>query len=392
MKFFKIIAALFICAYVNQVNAQISSYEEIEFETDSMKMAYKPLSKKPYVFLKSKKSAGGMPRTAEADAILNTPVTDIILVFSETSSEDLAEREEANRARWENLLETYPEFFQYNSVFKNVCQCNNAGDAEAFKAKQGFYVYYEGAAPAPEPVVQAEPVKPAATPAKETARPAETPVKESTKTEAPATPQTKAPAVTETKAPEKKAEPAVTKVAEPVIEKEIEKEAVEETEKPEPVAAKPARVAKAGATPKRPGYEKPRRSKDTKACRQPCYGYGDDDLVAYFKNSVMLTKKQKKKGKNILIQVRIQLNYDGSIKKAFVQGENEVLNQQVQAAIDQMGYWNPCVKAGVTVKSEVKFVLKYDKPSKTLRPSEFMLNPRQGTKCPCVSDSELFGD
>lgn len=90
--------------------------------------------------------------------------------------------------------------------------------------------------------------------------------------------------------------------------------------------------------------------------------------------------------------VRIQLNYDGSIKKSFITGEDEVLNQQVQAAIDQMGYWNPAVKGGVTVKSEVKFTLKYDKPTKSIRPTDFVINPRPGQKCPCVSDAELFGE
>ena len=385
MNFYKTFLALFFTAFITSASAQISSYEEIEFENDSLRAAYKASTKKPFVYTKSKKSEGGMPRTAEADAIMSTPITDIVLVFSETSPEDLAEREEANRMRWENLLETYPEFFQYNStVFKNVCQCNSAGDVEAFKAKQGFYIYYEGAAPAAvaEPVKTPEPVKTAPAPAK--TEPVAVSTKEVKKAETPA--------ATETKAPEKKAEPAVTKAAEPEVQKQVEPEPVEEVEKPEPAVAKPTRVAKAGATAKRPGYEKPRRAKDNKACRQPCFGYGDEDLVAYFKNSIVLTKKQKKKGKNIIIQVRIQLNYDGSIKKAYVQGENEVLNQQVQAAIDQMGYWNPCVKGGVTFKSEVKFVLKYDKPSKTLRPSDFMLNPRQGTKCPCMSDSELFGD
>jgi hypothetical protein len=57
-----------------------------------------------------------------------------------------------------------------------------------------------------------------------------------------------------------------------------------------------------------------------------------------------------------------------------------------------MGYWNPAVKAGVTVKSEVKFNLKYDKPSKSVKPMDIVINPRPGQKCPCVTDSEMFGD
>lgn len=389
MKFLHTIAAFFIAATFSQLNAQISSFEEIEFEIDSTKAPYKPVSKK-YVYLKSKKSSGGMPQNNDANAILALPITDIVLVFTETSAEDLAEREEANRARWENLLESYPEFFQYNSTFKNICQCNSAGDQEGFKARQGFYIYYEGNGPAPvepvvsnpEPVKQAEPVK-QPEPVKQ-AEPAQSTV--NVKAEAPAVTETKKeqPVVTN-KTPEKKEEPVVEeRTVEPVV--------TEEPEKEEPVVRKPAKVAKAAAGSKRPGYEKPRRAKDNKACRQTCYGYGDEDLVAYFKNAIVLTKKQKKKGKNINVQVRIQLNYDGSVKKAFVQSDNEVLNQQVQAAIDQMGYWNPAVKGGVTIKSEIRFSLKYDKPSKTLRPSDFIINPRLGAKCPCAQDSELFGD
>jgi hypothetical protein len=370
------------------LHGQISSYEEIEFEQDSMKAAYKPATRN-FVFMKSKKGSGGLPKSDKADAILNTPITEIVLVFTEMNSSAIEEREDGNRQRWENLFETYPEFFQYTSTFKNVCQCNSRGDSAAFKQAQGFYVFYEGDAPAAEP----EPVAPAPVKKEEpkVAKVEPKVVKEEPKTPEPV--KTKA----EPKAKEPEAIPEPAKVKEKVVEKEKEAEpepqADPEPEKEKPVATtKTPKNQKLAPTKKRPGYEKPRRARDAKACRQPCYGYGDEDLIGYFKTSIILTKKQKKKGKNILVQVRIQLNYDGSIKKAFVVGENEVLNQQVQGAIDQMGYWNPAVKAGVTVKSEVKFNLKYDKPSKSVKPMDIVINPRPGQKCPCVTDSEMFGD
>lgn len=377
MKISTTFLVLFFLSLGFNMNSQISSYEEIEFEADSVKSIYKPSSQN-FVYIKSKKGSGGVPQNERVDSILETPITELVLVFTETTAADIESREDDNRARWENLFETYPELFQNNNtVFKNVCQCNYQGDAEALKVSQGFYMFFKGS----KPKVEAEPVKAAVVAKTE-------PV---TKSE----PVTKTEPAVNTKVEQKKEEkaaPVVEKVKEKVIEKEPEPEAEPEAEKEEPVAVKTPRTPKPVMGKKRPGYEKPRKARDAKACRQPCYQGGDDDLVSYFNTAIILTKKQKKKGKNILVQVRIQFNYDGSIKKAYVQGENEVLNQQVQGAIDQMGYWNPAVKGGITVKSEIRFNLKFDKATKSLKPMDFLINPRPGPKCSCMSDSELFGD
>jgi hypothetical protein len=57
-----------------------------------------------------------------------------------------------------------------------------------------------------------------------------------------------------------------------------------------------------------------------------------------------------------------------------------------------MEAWNPAVKGGFSVKSEVKITLKYDKSTKAIKPFEVAITPRPAPKClECKSDSEIFG-
>jgi hypothetical protein len=360
-----------------------TTFDEMEFEADSTLSTYKP-SGKNYVLVKSKRGTSGMSKTPAADAILTAEVSEIVLVFTENEPGEIAEREEANRERWENLLSTYPELFQYSTTYKNVCQCNTHGDAEAFKKAQGFYVYVNGEVPKVAEETKAEEPKLAANvPATKTE---EKKAAEPKKSEEP-------PATKTTKTEEKKkaevaaAEIPATKTTEVPDNTSVAKEEPEpEPEKEKPVAAAPKK--KTSAAP----AMKPRRTKDPKACRPACYGWGDEDLISFFKDNIALTKKEKKKSKKWMANVKIQLNVDGSIKKTFVTGENEVFNQKVNDAIKLMNNWNAAVKSGVTVKSEVKFTLKYDKEKKHLRPYDIMTNPKPSQKCQCMPDSQLFGD
>jgi hypothetical protein len=88
----------------------------------------------------------------------------------------------------------------------------------------------------------------------------------------------------------------------------------------------------------------------------------------------------------------LQINFDGTIKKVMITGTDEILNQQLTGAVKLMNPWNPAVKAGVTVKSEVKLTMKYNKATKSMYPSETMIIPRPGPKCKQATDSELFED
>ncbi len=375
-----------------QMVSQAPVFEDLIFESDSINTPYKPVGKN-YAFLKSKRGTEGMAKTSRADSILalNLPINDIVLVFSELNPSAINNRIEANQERWENLLRTYPQFFQFSTNYKEMCQCKNGGDAEVFKEGQGFYVYFASAELPKE--VEKQPVAKITTEEKQQ--------ETKTKTEKPKVKEEKEPkelAVTKTKEPKETKEPEKEKekVVKEKSKKEKEKEKDEENE-PAEAGVEGAEQTLAvdmskEAPKKRTGYTKPKRSKDLKACRPPCYEGGDEDLNVFFRDNIILTKKQKRQVKASVSIVKLQLNFDGSIKKALVNGTNPVLNEMVTGAIKNMDLWNPMVKGGVTVKSEVKLTLKYDKSTKSIRPFETMITPRPNPKCTeCKSDADIFG-
>jgi hypothetical protein len=352
------------------IGAQTPEYYDLDFEMDSTESTFKPIGKN-YTIIRSKRGNSGVNKTPMADAILKSEITEIVLVYSEFNTTDMAEREEATQERWENLLKTYPELFQYSTTYKNVCQCHSTENPDLLKKTQGFYVYVNGNLPKinePKEIEAPEEVETVVTKNKETI-----PVKEIPQ------PENKVEKAKEPVEKQKTIEPAKLQETASVNETEEEKksEEAEETTKVKPK--------------KKPALAKPRRSKDPKACRPPCYQNGEDDLNNFFKDHITLSKKQKRHGKNLTSMVRIQLNFDGTIKKTFVTGTDEVLNQEVLGAISSMGPWNAAVKSGVAVKSEVKITLKYDKQSKSIKPSDVMISPRPAPKCKCVSDEEIFG-
>jgi hypothetical protein len=314
-------------------------------------------------------------------------------VFSETSASGLAEREEANRERWENLLMTYPEFFQFSTTYKNVCQCKYGEENDAFKQVQGFYVYVNGEVPkvAAETPKTPETPKAAETPApaKETPAPAKTAKVEQTKsvvTEKEVAVPDRTAVKTKEIPPPEKVTPVAASAPAKAPETTVAATAPEETAPAEEEVAKPAPKKKPAAS------TKPRRAKDPRACRPACYGFGDEDLNNFFKENIPLTKKERKKAKNWMANVRLQINFDGSIKKAMVTGQEESFNLKVQEILKSMNNWNAAVKSGVAVKSEVRFVLKYDKETKSIKPFDMIMNPKPTPKCQCVSDSEIFAD
>lgn len=369
------------------LRAQAPVFDDLVFEDDSITSSYRA-NGKHFVYAKSKKGTGGMEKISSLDSIRSFEVTDIVLVFSETTAASIANRADNNRERWENLLTTYPELFQFNTNYKNLCQCNIGGDAELFKKMNGFYVYYKGG---PEPKKEAV----AAVVEKKEEKKAEEPKKEEKKEEKKA----------EVKKSEEKKEEKVVKEEtkkeekkkeEKVVKEETKEEKKEESkatvvpdevlgEEPEAVPAKPTSRQKAK-------YTTPKRSKDKKACRPPCYENGDEDLINYFVNAIEITKKEKKKAKKWTSTVTLILNFDGTVKKFMITGPDEVFNKRVNGAVGAMNPWNPAVKSGVTIKSQVKFNLKYDKTRKGMIPTEINFTPRPGPKCVCVPDSELFPD
>lgn len=371
-----IFSTLFFISFLF-VGAQAPVYDDLVFDEDEIKGSFKP-GNKSFVMLKSKKGSGGLTKTSPADSIKSFEITDIVLVFTETTEDAYDTREDNNRERWENLIASYPEFFQFNTNYKNICQCSIGGNAEALKPTQGFYIYYK--APAPKAAVVAAPVKEE--------------VKEVVKTEV-------------KKEEVKEAKKAETTIKEDVVvKKEEKKTAVKEEKKVENVKVEekeedlntvtdgPAETSVVEIShQKKAGYSKPKKAKNPKACRPPFYGAGDEDLHIFFKDNITLSKKQRRQVKGDASILKLSLNFDGSIKKAMVNGPNKDLNELVSLAVKTMDLWNPAVKNGLTVKSEVKITLKYDKATKAIKPMEVMITPRPNPKCTkCLSDAELFDE
>lgn len=370
------------------VFSQTPVYDDLTFDEEEIGAGFKA-SAKQHIVLKSKKGTGGMPKVPEADALKTAEITDIILVFTETTEDAAGTREENNRERWENLINTYPEFFQFATNYKNVCQCVMGGDPEALKPTQGFYIYYKTAE-------QKAAEKAAELAAKQAA--------EKKEIEAAKASEKKAEKKEEPKKEEKKEvvknEPKKEKEKEKEVEKpKEEKKKKEEEKKEEEVVETSTAVEGTEETvtveikPKRQGYKKPKVSKDKKACRPPCYGNSDDELHIFFKENITLDKKMRRAVKGSQCIVKLSLNFDGSIKKAMVNGTNAKLNELVTVALKSMDLWYPAVKGGVTVKSEVKLTLQYDKSTKAIKPFEVMITPRPNPKCTeCKTDAEIFGE
>jgi len=379
VKITEIMRSLFIFLFLSfgiAMFSQTPAYDDLTFDEEELSASFKA-SGKQHITLKSKKGTGGMPKVPEADALKAAEIVDIILVFTETNEDAAGTREESNRERWENLMSTYPEFFQFATSYKNVCQCVMGGDAEALKPSQGFYIYYKTA--------EQKAAEKAAEKAKADAE---------FLAEAAAAKKAE-------KKEDKKEDKVVAKNDKKEKEKEVEKPKKEKEKKEEPKEEEETSTAVEGAVetvvveikPKKAGYKKPKVSKDKKSCRPPCYGYGDEDLNNFFKDQIVLSKKQRRSVKGSASIVKLSLNFDGSVKKALVNGANTQLNELVTVALKNMDLWNPAVKAGVTIKSEVKITLKYDKSTKSIKPFEVMITPRPNPKCTeCKTDSEIFGD
>lgn len=360
---------------------QSVSYYDLTIESDSTVRPFVSATEN-YAFVRSKRGVDGVNQTPEADAIRNGTIQKIVLVFSEDNPEDIENREEYNMERWDNLILTYPEFFQEKTRYKNVCQCTPEAGNESFKQAQGFYIYYKTAE---KPVVKeekkAEPEK----------KVSETEKKSEITNVAPvavpaAVLATGAEAAKSGKSDEKAA--PVNETAKEVPEKALETKVATEDPELEPVE-KP--VAKASAGTKKTSSNKPRRTKDPKACRPAFYGNGDEDIDAFFRENFVLDKKQKKKAKKIEAELRLQLNVDGSIKRVMVICENAEFKSMFEQVVKSMNNWNAAVRGGVTVRSEVRLKLKYDKESKSFKKFEMTNNPKPGPKCKIQTDEELFG-
>jgi hypothetical protein len=390
----KSLKAIFVIALIissNLVFGQEPSFYELTFGIDSTTTPYKA-NNDNFVFIRSKRGTEPVKATSAGDSIKSFVIQKIVLVFSESLTSELENRDAYNQERWENLMPTYPEFFQATTTYKNICQCSQDASSPSYKEVQGFYIYYTPkgvSVPKKEvEVVKAEEPKPNE-PKKEIVKEEPKKVVEVAKVETPKPVEPKKEIAKEEPKKEetKKAKEVESKVEEvkPVelVKKEEPKKEVEAIAPPTNTNTEEVSDSKNKATVP---PAKPRKAKDPKACRTACYGAGESDLNAFFKDKVALTKKMKKDE----VDLKLQLNVDGTVKKVVIKGENAELNKLVEEAVKDM-IWNSSVKSGLTIKSEVKMILKFDKKLKGLKAEELMVSPRLGPKClTCASDDELF--
>ncbi len=366
--------------------AQVESASQLKPVETSIQDVYQPKGKS-YVHLRSKRGNEGVDPTDEADEILELPVREIVLVFTEMAPDN--DRKKANLERWDNLIYTYPEFFQPGTKYSNICQCNAGGNEGEFKRVQGFYVYYKGeTASEPEPVAVAETRKeePAAAKVKETQKEPQRQAAEPV-----ASQENKTAKVSEnTTVPDKNTEQKTVPVKnEPIAASKAEQD--NEPEAEEEMSAEPPKIAARPAPVKKGGKTAPRKAKDAKACRPACYGYGNEDIDTWLQENIVLSKKQKRKGSKLTANLSLQLNHDGEVTKALVTGPHPDLNKQIQEAALKMSEWKAAVRNGVAVKSQVRMMIKFDNSSKGLKAENVMVIPKFPPKCTCVSDRELFG-
>ena len=195
---------------------------------------------------------------------------------------------------------------------------------------------------------------------------------------------------------EKVAKEEKVKEEKPKKEKKAKEEKPKKEEvakKEEPVVETPVTAEPVVAAPKKQGYATPKKAKDVKVCRPPCYEGGDEGLNNFLKDHITLSKKQKRHSGDLEATVTLMLNFDGSIKKTIMLCLDEEFKKQVEDAVKMMDLWNPAVKGGYTIKSQIKMVLKYDNSSKQIKPFETVITPRPAPKCTeCLSDSQVFGE
>ncbi|MCX8080947.1 MAG: hypothetical protein N3F09_06910 [Bacteroidia bacterium] len=373
---------IFIFFLFSGLTAQVSTIEDIVIEEDSITVPYKPSGN--HVYFKSKKKSGGMEKIQELDNIIKNgyEINEIVLVYTEDSPADFANREADNRNRWENLMAAHPDIFQFNTNYRSVLQKANSSNAEAMKSIQGFYVYYSKTSPPSPP-----PLPPSPTSSKPSDPMTKGDVKKGTE------PENQTFEIKENKKNKKEKETAevpkenkkdkMNKEKDDVV--KDEKKAEDAFPEPTPEPTRPKRTITI--------YSSPRKAKDPKACRPPCYEEGDEGLVNYFKSALTLSKRERKKFDEYVTIVKLTLDFNGAIKKMQVTCPDKDLQGRVENALNGMGNWLPAVKGGITVKSEVRFLLKYDKSSKAILPSDFQIIPRPNPKCnKCLSDSEIFAD
>ena len=93
--FSNLFLALFLFSCIS-ISAQAPVFDDLVFEDDSITSTYRATSKH-FVYAKAKKGTGGMEKISSLDSMRSFELTDIVLVFSETTSASIANRYDNNK-------------------------------------------------------------------------------------------------------------------------------------------------------------------------------------------------------------------------------------------------------------------------------------------------------
>jgi hypothetical protein len=321
---------VFFAAFTTSIRAQIFTLPEII--TDTIPGSYAVRLNQPYIFIASSFGSEKIENNQRLDSVSGFYISEIVLVYSAYRKAGQFDQARLNKTRWENLGKTYPSLFLNGPTrFANVCQEGQQTDSAARQLTHGFYIYFRNRSDSTE----------------------------------------------------RKAE--IAELSRMMLAMGIDTSA---TGDDGPLAAE-KEIPFNPVSKKHPKFKKPLRAKDPKACRQPFYGSGTEDLELFFKGKISLTARQKRKPRKLLAEVRLRLDYNGFIKSAYILCANKKLIDQIRLALSDMNVWNPAVKNGLTVKSDVKFSL-HMLPGGTMGLVGGITVPRNLANCGTAPDSVLF--
>jgi hypothetical protein len=321
--------------------AQHTTINDLEFDkADTITRPYTPKLNTPYIFIASKFGSNEVQRHTSLDSIRGFMIRDIELVFSQYHKSDKFNQGKLNDERWQHLLKEYPSLFSSGVThFRNICQSGEQTDSTARKLTHGFYIYFED------------------------------------------------------RSADAKRSSEITEISK-MLEKmginpadTVENEFHDE-EKTSVAAPDKADVTLKDVKTRGVKFRKPMRTMDPHACRQPYYEGKIDGLNQLLAETIKLSRRQKRRHKKLNGTIRLRIDYNGEIKSAQVSTINEKFSRQLTKAVESMYAWNPAVRNGVTVKSDVRFKVRYAE-GKIIVDGDVIV-PRNLAKCGTASDDELF--
>lgn len=314
--------------------SQPTTHLDLDFDRpDTIQRAYSPIGSRNFIFIASKFASDEVVSGARLDSLSDFQIQRIDLVYSLYHKSGNFNQTKLNDSRWDHLIQQYPALFTSGSThFHNICQVQE-NDSLAKRLRHGFYVFFEN---------RVEPV--------------------SRKSEIEALIQMAI-----------KAGLDVSDTTDGYFSttKTIGDESTESIE---------IRSSKAK-------YAKRMRAKDPRACRQPYYETGLEDLNNFIDAHLYLKWWQKWRSKKYTGTIRLRISYTGEIKQASIASPSKRFAKRLKKLVAEMNSWNPAVRNGIAVNSIVKIKIRYFDGKFSAENVEV---PRNLLKCPIVPDDELF--